>query len=189
MINSHPNSRSNSQFGFTFIELLVVIAIVGLLSSTTLAALSSVREKTVNTSLFSEIRSLHQWMLGYQASTGKYPGPDNVYSNYVLCRSTNNLNWVWPPAGTSNEAPFQQGVPHLYVAPDNSWYGCIDIGIDNDPENLLGYEMYFYTYFNGEADSEKQSKILSSIFGRPEDEAGCEVFDDYVNFCYVQYFH
>lgn len=59
--------------GFTLIELLVVISIIGLLSSVTLAALSSARKKARDVLRIAHVKQLQNALEMYREQFGTYP--------------------------------------------------------------------------------------------------------------------
>lgn len=60
-------------FGFTLIELLVVIAIIGLLASTVLASLDTVRAKARDAKRISDLNQIRLALELYFADNGYYP--------------------------------------------------------------------------------------------------------------------
>ncbi|MFT5849284.1 MAG: general secretion pathway protein G [Patiriisocius sp.] len=69
MTNPKPSTR-----GFTLIELLVVISIIGVLSSVTLASLSSARDKAFDAIRHSDMVKIRQALEIFYSDHGRYPG-------------------------------------------------------------------------------------------------------------------
>ncbi len=65
--------------GFTLIELLVVVSIIGVLSSTSLVAFQSVKQKAKDTRLLVELFELKKALELYKAVYNIYPGVANTY--------------------------------------------------------------------------------------------------------------
>jgi prepilin-type N-terminal cleavage/methylation domain-containing protein len=63
----------HTERGFTLIELLVVIAIIGLLSSVTLAAMSTARAKARDARRMSDLRQMQNALELYRTNFGSYP--------------------------------------------------------------------------------------------------------------------
>jgi type II secretion system protein G len=63
----------HEQSGFTLIELLVVIAIIGLLSSTVVISLQSVRKKAATQQFVSNLESIRDALEAYHTDYGEYP--------------------------------------------------------------------------------------------------------------------
>ena len=69
--------QKNSK-GFTLIELLVVIAIIGLLSTLSVVALNSAREKARNARRVADMRQVQTALELYFNDQGRYPATEDV---------------------------------------------------------------------------------------------------------------
>lgn len=78
--------------GFTLIELLVVVSIIGVLSSTTLVAVQSTKNKAKETKNFVELKQFMTALDMYKLDNGSYPGAFDTY--YVSSQNgvSNNCN-------------------------------------------------------------------------------------------------
>lgn len=84
--------------GFTLIELLVVVSIIGVLSSTSLVAFQSVKQRARDTKFVVEIRELTKALELYRLDNGTYPGVADTYyvssaGNGASCASGLGLSW------------------------------------------------------------------------------------------------
>lgn len=81
-------SHSNRRSAFTLIELLVVVAIIALLISILLPSLNRAREQTKALVCLSNLRSLGQALIAYDAETGRLPR-----SHQAIYRNTTVKYW------------------------------------------------------------------------------------------------
>lgn len=103
--------------GFTLIELLVVIAIIGLLASTVLAALDSVRAKARDSRRIADMRQIQTALELYFNDNGVYPG---------------TTSWVrdcggeasWSTLFNAELAPYLPYAPNDPLFPNNPWPYC-----------------------------------------------------------------
>ncbi len=76
--------------GFTLIELLVVIAIIGILASTVLASLSSVRENARDAKRVQEAKQLQNALEIYRSQNALYPCSQNRNPGSGTCPNDGN---------------------------------------------------------------------------------------------------
>ncbi len=74
--------------GFTLIELLVVIAIIGILASTVLASLSSVRQNARDAKRVQEAKQLQNALEIYRSQNASYPCFGNSDPGLSTCSNT-----------------------------------------------------------------------------------------------------
>ena len=78
--------------GFTLIELLVVIAIIGLLSTLSVVALGSAREKARDSKRLSDIKQIQTALELYYTDIGSYPaGTGLVLGVAATCLDANGF--------------------------------------------------------------------------------------------------
>ncbi len=81
--------NNKNQKGFTLIELLVVIAIIGLLSTMSVVALNTAREKSRNTKRLSDIKNIQTALELYYNDVGHYPlTAVNPFTTHTIVNGT-----------------------------------------------------------------------------------------------------
>jgi len=103
--------------GFTLIELLVVISIIGVLASTVLATLSSVRAKSRDSTRISDMRQMQTMLELYYSEHGVYPGTTSWVRDCGGEASWSNLF-------DSAFAEYVPEAPNDPLFPNNPWPYC-----------------------------------------------------------------
>jgi general secretion pathway protein G len=99
------NKNNIKKSGFTLIELLVVIAIIGLLSTLSVVALSSAREKARNAKRVADIKQI-------QTALELYYNDNNAYPTSVDFSGTGtitNAGIIYMGSVPVNPAPWEDG--------------------------------------------------------------------------------
>ncbi len=149
-----------SSSGFTLIELLVVIAIIGVLASTVLASLQSVRSQARDTQRLAEAKELMKALEVYRLQYNGYPcstagmtsandmncanGTADAAAQIVFKRRSGTVN--------SSETIFQTAL-NFYPAADSVQnssllYNAYSPGGTNNPVNRSGYTIRVYSEVN-----------------------------------------
>ena len=74
------HEKLSRQAGFTIIELIVVIVVIGVLMAITIATYIGVRNKSYDTSIQADLKSVAAGMKAYKSATGTYPTSETQIS-------------------------------------------------------------------------------------------------------------
>lgn len=74
------HKKAWAQTGFTIIELIVIIVVIAILTAITSASYIGVRNKSYDTSIQSDLKSVAAGMKAYKAATGTYPTTETQIS-------------------------------------------------------------------------------------------------------------
>jgi type II secretory pathway pseudopilin PulG len=123
-----PSTRSNKSKSLTLIELLVVIFIIGLLSSISVAYLSTARNRAKDTRAVSDMGQIRIEAEKYysEQNPNSYVGLDctNPSNMVILCADIDKQIGSNPTINTTNDA-FCAEINLLAPSGQESWY-CID---------------------------------------------------------------
>ncbi|MFA5247771.1 MAG: prepilin-type N-terminal cleavage/methylation domain-containing protein [Patescibacteria group bacterium] len=112
----------NSKKGFTLIELLVVIAIIGLLSTLSVVALGSARQKSRNAKRVADIKQIQTALELYFNDNTIYPDTgDIVFGTGSIATSSVTYMAIVPsnPTPTNDGASCPANTEYTYIS-DNS---------------------------------------------------------------------
>jgi prepilin-type N-terminal cleavage/methylation domain-containing protein len=73
-------TKARAQTGFTIIELIVVIVVISVLTAITIVTYVGVRNKSYDTSVQSDLKSIAAGLKSYKAATGTYPTSETQIS-------------------------------------------------------------------------------------------------------------
>ena len=98
-----------NQKGFTLIELLVVIAIIGLLSTMSVVALNSARQKSRDAKRLSDMKQIQTALELYYTDANVYPSAttDNPFTTSTIAYNGN----IYMASVPSNPSPRTDGSP------------------------------------------------------------------------------
>ena len=82
-------NKTWAKAGFTIIELIVVIVVITILTAITIATYVGVKNRSYDTSIQSDFKSIAGGLKAYKAATGTYPTTDTLLS--TLADSTGNV--------------------------------------------------------------------------------------------------
>jgi len=87
--NNHSNQNNNHSHhsAFTLVELIVVIGVLAVLATISFTAVSNVSLSARNSTRMTNIASLHQALVLYNAKNGNYPMPENkadIYYSWTI---------------------------------------------------------------------------------------------------------
>ncbi len=124
----------NYSRGFTLIELLVVIAIIGVLSSIVLSSLNKAREKALDVTRISAVKSLKLALELYYDTYGTYPQSPSGNGDVLLTD---------PTIVSALTPKYIQTMPAILVADGDHYYGVGNSGGTNQ------YGLYIYLASTG----------------------------------------
>jgi prepilin-type N-terminal cleavage/methylation domain-containing protein len=132
--------NNKNQKGFTLIELLVVIAIIGLLSTMSVVALNSAREKSRNTKRLSDIKNIQTALELYYNDNNEYPPADteNPITTNTITGYMNNV----PDNPTPRDDGSCPDANYVYTRANSSTYTisyCISEEINGITADILHY--------------------------------------------------
>lgn len=124
-------SRISNNTGFTLIELLVVIAIIGLLSSITLASLSSARSKARDSKRIADLAQIKKALEFYYDDYGYYPGTHYQDATYCtggppcwdICVADNSTSVTWDML-EADLSPYIKSLPKDPINTSPGTTGC-----------------------------------------------------------------
>jgi prepilin-type N-terminal cleavage/methylation domain-containing protein len=73
-------AKTRTQTGFTIIELIVVIVVISILTAITVATYIGVRNKSYDSSIQADLKSIAAGMKSYKSATGTYPTSETQIS-------------------------------------------------------------------------------------------------------------
>lgn len=87
--------------GFTIVELLIVIVVIAILATISIVAYSGIQNRANDTAIQSDLRSVGQKFLAFQATEGRLPISSADFSSMGLKVSRNSYGNDYTPAGSS----------------------------------------------------------------------------------------
>lgn len=106
--------------GFTIVELLIVIVVIAILAAITIVAYNGVQNRTLNTTVQTDLSNFAKKMGLYQAENGSYPlalsiTMDIKFSRSAYNTSLNNLYYCADPSGLNYSMTAQSKSGTSYV--------------------------------------------------------------------------